>query len=76
MLGIYPPLIQHALTWRGLYRARAFAQRELIDSGTFNNRAKGPRNVGTGDSDLVYLHGVGALRPLAFSRHVRAGRAR
>ncbi len=69
MLVFHPPAIHHTLTWRHLYRAGAFAQRELIDSGTFNNRAKERGTaLGIGDSTLVYLHEVGALRPVAFSQ--------
>lgn len=69
VLLFYPPAIEHALTWRRMYTDGAFAQRELIGSGTFNSRAK---NRGTtlsiGDDTLIYLHKVGALRPVAFSR--------
>lgn len=69
MLLFYPPAIEHALTWRRLYAECAFAQRELIVSRTFNSRAK-DRGTGLsiGDDSLTYLHEVGALRPVAFSR--------
>lgn len=65
----HPPKIQHSLTWRGLYLEGAFAQRELMASSTFRSRAgdRGTR-LGIGDEDLKYLHEVGALRPVAFSR--------
>jgi len=69
MLVFYPPEIKHRLTWRGLYVDGAFAQRELIASGTFNSRAKDRGTaLGIGDDTLVYLHEVGALRPIAFSQ--------
>jgi len=64
----HPPKIDHALTWRRLYLGGAFAQRDLMASGTFRDRAKdrGTR-LGIGDGDLKYLYEVGALRPVAFS---------
>ena len=68
MLLRYPPTICHALTWRGLYRAGAFAQRELVESGSFVSRAKDRgTTLGIGDEPLAYLHGQGALRPIAFA---------
>jgi hypothetical protein len=69
VLLFYPPPIEHALTWRRLYAEGAFAQRELIVSSMFNSRAK-DRGTGlsVGDDSLIYLHDVGALRPVAFSR--------
>jgi hypothetical protein len=64
----YPPTICHSLTWRALYRAGAFAQRELIDSGSFKSRVRERAILlGTGDEPLAYLHQVGALRSVAFS---------
>ncbi len=80
MLVFYPPEIKHRLTWRGLYVDGAFAQRELIASGTFNSRAKDRGTaLGIGDDTLVYLHEVGSAadRVLAGSileRYVRVGR--
>jgi hypothetical protein len=69
MLVFYPPEIKHGLTWRGLYADGAFAQRELIVSSTFNSRAKDRGTaLGIGDDTLIYLHEVGALRPVAFSQ--------
>ncbi len=69
MLVFHPPAIRHAMTWRSLYRDGAFAQRELIETGTFNSRAKERGTaLGIGDRTLIYLHEVGALRPVAFSR--------
>jgi len=68
VLVFYPPVIGHVLTWRSLYRSGAFAQRELIESGMFNNRAKERgTDLGIGDGSLIYLHEVGALRPVAFA---------
>jgi hypothetical protein len=59
----------HALTWRGLYTAGAFTQRDLMSSGTFNSRAKDRGTwLGIGNDTLKYLHEAGALRPIAFSR--------
>jgi hypothetical protein len=65
----HPPAIAHDLTWRRLYAGRAFAQRELIHSGSFVNRAKDRGiGLGIGDRTLKYQYEVGALRPVAFSR--------
>jgi hypothetical protein len=65
----HPPAIAHDLTWRRLYAGRAFAQRELVHSGLFVDRANDRGiSLGIGDSTLKYLHEVGALRPVAFSR--------
>lgn len=69
MLVFHPPAIRQALSWRRLYSDGAFAQRELIESGSFNTRAKERETpLGIGDETLAYLHEVGALRPVAFSR--------
>jgi hypothetical protein len=69
MLVFYPPAIEHNLTWRSVYTNGAFAQRELVISGTFNTRARDRETaLGIGDATLIYLHEVGALRPIAFSK--------
>lgn len=65
----HPPPIRHAMTWRELYRAGAFAQRDLIVSSSFSSLLKDRGiSVGIGDEPLAYLHELGALRPIAFSR--------
>lgn len=57
------------MTWRALYRAGAFAQRDLIVSSSFSSLLKDRGiSVGIGDEPLAYLHEMGALRPIAFSR--------
>ena len=57
------------MTWRELYRAGAFAQRDLIVSSSFSSLLKDHGiSVGIGDEPLAYLHEMGALRPIAFSR--------
>jgi hypothetical protein len=65
----HPPPIRHAMTWRQLYRSGAFAQRDLTVSSLFSSRLKDRGiGVGIGDDPLAYLHEMGALRPIAFSR--------
>ena len=57
------------MTWRQLYRSGAFAQRDLTVSSLFSSRLNDRGiSVGIGDDPLAYLHEMGALRPIAFSR--------
>lgn len=69
MLVTKPPDLAHALKWRRLYCAGRFIQRELLSSGSFRSAAsERGTQLGIGDATLAYLHEVGAMRPVAFSR--------
>jgi len=64
----YPLEIAVKLTWRELFAAGAFAQRELASEGSFRSAAKDRGcGLGIGHGRLEELDAQDALRPVAFA---------
>ena len=63
-----PPDLIPGLSWRGLYEAGAFAQRELLIASTFRSRAnERDLRLRIGNQDLEDFDQQGALSPIAFA---------
>ena len=63
-----PPPLSLSASWRDLYVAGSFAQRELVDEGRLRSLAKERSfSLGIGHSTLEGFDAAGALRPIAFA---------